>query len=248
MTWTNIEQNSHDTKKLLPKKESNGFCHNFINHENKRNKSDYTLEWNNIGDHLFDLQNELPWTQVSEALSNIWRQNCGRSLTEEDNYYLACKAFQDNEIDPNDLINRTLSLAQFNQDKLPNSCHTFWEWFDSMMVLTKQYLASVWKKGYVIGFISRLDANSLLEDSPEGTFLLRFSDSVLGGVTIGYKPEMSSKQSVRWLAPFTKEILEMRGIVDLISDLTYLKTLYPNIPKTCFKEKQRHLSWNYDGA
>ena len=130
---------------------------------------------------------------MSEALSNIWRQNCGRSLTEEDTYYLGCKAFQDNEIDPNDLINRSLSLAQFNQDKLPNSCHTFWEWFDSMMVLTKQYLASVWKKGFVIGFISRLNANDLLQDSPEGTFLLRFSDSVLGGVTIGYKPEKSCK-------------------------------------------------------
>ena len=36
-------------------------------------------------------------------------------------------------------------------------------------------------------------------------------------------------QSVRWLAPFTKEELAMRGIVDMISDLTYLKTLYPNI-------------------
>ena len=106
---------------------------------------------------------------------------------------MACKAFQDNEIDPNDLINRTLSLTQFNQDRLPNSCHTFWEWFDSMMALTKQYLASVWKKGFVIGFISRLNANSFLEDSPEGTFLLRFSDSVLGGVTIGSRLSKSCK-------------------------------------------------------
>merc|ERR1712200_345162 len=116
-----------------------------------------------------------------------------------------------------------------------------------MMALTKDHLDLIWKEEYVIGFISRPAANSILEDSPEGTFLLRFSDSVLGGVTIGYKPEKSSNQSVRWLAPFTKDILEMRGIEDLISDLTYLKTLHPNIPKTCFKEKQRHLS-NHDGA
>ena len=60
-------------------------------------------------------------------------------------------------------------------------------------------------------------------------------------------------QSVRWLAPFTKEILDMRGIVDLITDLTYLKTLYPDIPKTCIeklrckKENRRQLSRNPSG-
>ena len=128
-----------------------------------------------------------------EALSNKWQQTCGRPLTNENSYYLACKAFQENSIDPNEVNCRMLSLAQFKRDELPNSKHTFWEWFHSMMVLTKQHLESIWKEGYVIGFISRLSANTLLEESPEGTFLLRFSDSVLGGITIGSRLSKSCK-------------------------------------------------------
>ena len=131
--------------------------------------------------------------QVFNALSCKWTQSCGKPLTNENSYYLACKAFQDNNADPNEINNRSLSLAQFKNDDLPNSNYTFWEWFDSMMVLTKEHLDLIWKEGYVIGFISRPAANSILENSPEGTFLLRFSDSVLGGVTIGYRPEKSCK-------------------------------------------------------
>ena len=130
---------------------------------------------------------------MSEALSKIWRHNCGSALTKDNTYYLACKVFYDNDIDPNELKNRILSLKQINHDKLPNSSHTFWDWFCSMMVLTQQYLRSLWKKKYLVGFISRLDANALLEKSPEGTFLLRFSESVSGGVTIGYKAPKTCK-------------------------------------------------------
>ena len=43
-------------------------------------------------------------------------------------------------------------------------------------------------------------------------------------------------RKVKWLAPFTKDELNMRGIVDVMFDLGYLSTLYPNIPKACFEE------------
>ena len=39
---------------------------------------------------------------------------------------------------------------------------------------------------------------------------------------------------MKWLAPFTKEELKMRGIVDMIYDLSHLITLYPDTPKTSF--------------
>jgi len=218
-----------------------------ISHDSQRMKSNATIVWSNAGNHPFETQKELPWIQVFEALSSRWRQTCGKPLTNENSYFLACKAFQDNSIDPNELYNRTLSLAQFKRDNLPNSHHTFWEWFNSMMILTKQHLESMWKEGYVIGFISRLTANAMLEDSPEGTFLLRFSDSVLGGVTIGSRQLRSSTNNVRWLAPFTKGELAMRGIADMISDLTYLKTLYPNTPKTCIEKFKCESEKNKDG-
>ena len=78
MTWTNLEQNSHDTNKLLSKS-SNGFWfqtrpsfNNFItnnddNHEDNRYESDDSIDWNPI----FGLQNELSWTQVSKINLHI---------------------------------------------------------------------------------------------------------------------------------------------------------------------------------
>ena len=123
-----------------------------------------------------------------QALSRKWKQACGEpELSEENSYYLACKAFRDNNLDMEQYSHMSLDLAKFKKDELPNTAHTFWEWFHSMMGLTEQYLESSWKKGYVNGFVGKKRAEEMLSDKPEGTFLLRFSDSTLGGVTIGSK-------------------------------------------------------------
>ena len=123
-----------------------------------------------------------------QALSREWKQACGEpELAEENSYYLACKVFQDNNLDIKQYSHMPLDLAKFKKDELPNTAHTFWEWFHSMMCLTEQYLESIWKKGYVNGFVGKKRAEEMLSDKAEGTFLLRFSDSTLGGVTIGSK-------------------------------------------------------------
>ena len=56
-----------------------------------------------------------------------------------------------------------------------------------MLTFSPVILESIWKKGYVNGFVSKKRAEEMLLDKAEGTFLLRFSDSKLGGVTIGSK-------------------------------------------------------------
>lgn len=84
-----------------------------------------------------------------------------------------------------------------------------------------------------MGFVSKRRAEEMLAEKPEGTFLLRFSDSKLGGVTIGYR----ASDRIKWLAPFTKKELTMRGIIDMIYDLNHLTTLYPNIPKDNLERK-----------
>ena len=55
-----------------------------------------------------------------------------------------------------------------------------------MLALTQQHLEDLWKKGYVMGFVAKAKAESLLLQQPPGTFLLRFSDSKIGGVSIAY--------------------------------------------------------------
>ena len=54
-------------------------------------------------------------------------------------------------------------------------------------------MRALWIDGAIMGFVDRKYAEDLLKASAPGTFLLRFSDSELGGVIIAYKPQDSSK-------------------------------------------------------
>ena len=123
-----------------------------------------------------------------------WKSACGSPLTEENLYYLACKAFRNNNLPKNtDEVNRlVLSWPMFCKEALPERNFTFWEWFHRILLLTQQHLSELWMEGFIKGFVTKSAAESLLLDKPSGTFLLRFSDSELGGVTIAYvrQPDM----------------------------------------------------------
>ena len=54
------------------------------------------------------------------------------------------------------------------------------------MKLTREHLRGPWVDGSIIGFVGRQRAEELLNQCHPGTFLLRFSDSELGGVTIAW--------------------------------------------------------------
>jgi len=128
-----------------------------------------------------------------------------------------------------------MSTAGFSfKEKTPNGPHTFWDYLHSMIELTEKRLEPIWKKGYMIGFIDKATAEGMLERAPEGTFMIRFSDSTLGGVTIGSRSSPSHSKPVIWHK--FKEELSMRGIADVICDLGHLKFVHPNISKRCFEE------------
>lgn len=47
-------------------------------------------------------------------------------------------------------------------------------------------MSRLWKEGLIIGFVTKHVAESMLLQKQNGCFLLRFSDSELGGITIAY--------------------------------------------------------------
>ena len=120
-------------------------------------------------------------------MSRKWNVECGRPLSEENLYHLACKAFQTDNLDPANFKEKHLSWTKFGKEVLTGHDFTFWEWFHSTLALTQRDMKDLWKMGYVMGFIARTKAESLLQTQPPGTFLLRFSDSMRGGVSIAYK-------------------------------------------------------------
>uniref|UniRef100_A0A3B3V6Q4 SH2 domain-containing protein n=1 Tax=Poecilia latipinna TaxID=48699 RepID=A0A3B3V6Q4_9TELE len=158
----------------------------------------------------------------------------GRGLTEDNLVFLAQKAFSNSSNNPEDYRNMTISWAQFNRENLPGRNFTFWQWFDGVVELMKKHLKPHWNDGAILGFVNKQQAQDMLMSKPNGTFLLRFSDSEIGGITIAWVAENPNKQGERlvWnLLPYTTKDFSIRSLADRISDLNHLLFLYPDRAK-----------------
>ena len=83
-----------------------------------------------------------------------------------------------------------------------------------------------------MGFISRQEAEDFLHKSENGTFLIRFSDSELGGVTVAWiTVNETGQREVAMLQPFTRKDLMIRSLPDRLKDCPQMMPLFPNKPK-----------------
>uniref|UniRef100_A0A8C6M4N6 SH2 domain-containing protein n=1 Tax=Nothobranchius furzeri TaxID=105023 RepID=A0A8C6M4N6_NOTFU len=158
----------------------------------------------------------------------------GRGLTDDNLVFLAQKAFTSSSNNPEDYRNMTISWAQFNRENLPGRSFTFWQWFDGVVELMKKHLKPHWNDGAILGFVNKQQAQDMLLSKTNGTFLLRFSDSEIGGITIAWAAENPNKLGERlvWnLLPYTTKDFSIRSLADRISDLNHLLFLYPDKPK-----------------
>ena len=157
-------------------------------------------------------------------LSIRFKASTDRGLSEDNLNFLAKKVFRDNYVDPTQI----LTWAAFCKDTLFERGFTFWDWFYSVMKLTREHLRALWVNNYIHGFVQKKEAEEMLAASAnDGTFLLRFSDSELGGITIA----CIDKGEVVMVQPFTSKDFGIRSLSDRINDLEHLRFLYPNIPK-----------------
>lgn len=126
------------------------------------------------------------------------------------------------------------------------------------MKLARDDLRGTWVEGLIVGFIRKDRAEALLSNCQSGTFLLRFSDSILGllyqfltcnsilnlkclllgGITIAWvNQRVGQPPSFVNCAPFDHKALTVRSISDRINDLGQCVYLYPDIPKDTVFEK-----------
>ncbi|XP_066147545.1 signal transducer and activator of transcription 5B isoform X2 [Euwallacea fornicatus] len=200
-----------------------------IVHGNQEPHAWATVTWDNAfsepGRCPFQVPDKVPWSKMKETLSLKMKHATGRGLTEDNLRFLAEKAFRGNY---NEATNSMLSWAQFCKEPLSERNFTFWEWFFAIMKLTREHLRGPWFDATIMGFVKKKQAEEMLSTCPAGTFLLRFSDSELGGITIAW---ISDSQEVFSLQPFTAKDFTVRSLADRISDLNHLITLYPDTPK-----------------
>ena len=67
------------------------------------------------------------------------------------------------------------------------------------MKLTREHLRGPWVDGSILGFVGRTQAEEMLAATSAGTFLLRFSDSELGGITIAWVHTGGCATTTMWV-------------------------------------------------
>jgi len=214
-----------------------------IVHGNQESQALATVVWDNgfaeMGRRLFYVPDKVTWGQAAEVLNMKWTAACGSRLTEDNLYCLACKALRENNIPkiPEDYNNRMLSWSQFCKENLPNRTFTFWEWFYRILLLTSAHMKKPWSEGLITGFVLKQEAERMLKQQQHGCFLLRYSDSELGGVSIGYvKRTENQAPHVQFLYPFSSKDLAQRSIAQVVFDVNELSLLYPSISKEVFRK------------
>ncbi|XP_033612223.1 signal transducer and activator of transcription 4 isoform X3 [Fukomys damarensis] len=135
-----------------------------------------------------------------------------------------------------------LTWAKFCKEHLPGKSFTFWTWLEAILDLIKKHILPLWIDGYIMGFVSKEKERLLLKDKTTGTFLLRFSESHLGGITFTWV-DRSENGEVRFhsVEPYNKGRLSALPFADILRDYKVimaenipenpLKYLYPDIPK-----------------
>ncbi|ELU15383.1 hypothetical protein CAPTEDRAFT_114078 [Capitella teleta] len=203
-------------------------------HGNQDCNAQATVLWDNAFAEsnriLFQVPEKVTWQKLSQTLNTQFVVHCSLGLSPDNLIYLAYKLFGAAD----DYHMQVISWAQFNREPLPGRSFTFWEWFHSILKLTKDWTQGPWKDRLILGFISKQRAEDWLLKSQIGSFLLRFSDSELGGISISYVKEDRSQpggRAVTHVSPFTDKDLRIRGLGDRVKDLDELVCLYPDIPK-----------------
>ncbi|XP_060930918.1 signal transducer and activator of transcription 6 [Limanda limanda] len=181
----------------------------------------------------FVVPDRVPWRMMYSTLNSKFTSEVQtkHNLDHYNQHFLAQKIFDKPDFSE-DFSNMMVSWAQFNKEVLPGRPFTFWQWFEGVMDLSKKHLKSYWSEGLIFGFIGKQHLHLILQDRPNGTFLLRFSDSEIGGITIAYVSATEhGAQKIQNIQPFTKRDLEILSLGDRIRDINHITHLYPEFHK-----------------
>ena len=91
------------------------------------------------------------------------------------------------------------------------------------------------------GFISKKDAESFLLTKVPGTFLLRFSDSEIGGISVAYVGSEHGIKKVWHLQPWFSKDLLIRPLADRHYIFTFLFFTYSEVHIK--KKKKKIQTW-----
>ncbi|XP_077584502.1 signal transducer and activator of transcription 4 [Stigmatopora nigra] len=177
------------------------------------------------------------WAQLSEVLSWQFSVNSNRGLDQDQLQMLGEKLLGQHFSNSDQVY-----WSKFWKENIPGKAFSFWIWLDSILELIRKHLLPVWNQNYIMGFVSKETERLLLREKESGTFLLRFSESHLGGITFTWVQHgHNAEPDINSVEPYTKSRLTALHFPDVIRDYKLisdgvvtenpLKFLYPDIPK-----------------
>ncbi|KAM6233449.1 signal transducer and activator of transcription 2 [Porphyrio hochstetteri] len=170
--------------------------------------------------HFFSSPPPAPWPRLAEVLSWQFESVAERGLSRDHLLMLAEKLFAVPEC--------TLAWPKFSKDGA--SGFSFWSWLDGILGLLQEHLKQLWKNNLILGFVSRKQEKKLLKGKRTGTFLIRFSESILGGVTCTWVEHPDTgPPAFRAVVPYTATELASLALPDIIRD--YQLLVEENIPE-----------------
>ncbi|XP_041875987.1 signal transducer and activator of transcription 2, partial [Corvus kubaryi] len=164
-----------------------------------------------------------PWPQLAKVLSWQFESVAERGLSQENLLMLAEKLLG-SKPSPNSAV----AWPKFSKDGAAG--FSFWAWLDGILGLLQEHLKQLWKDGLILGFVSRKQEKKLLKSKRTGTFLLRFSESVFGGVTFTWvEHHERGPPTFHAVDPYTASELVSLALPDIIRD--YQMMMEENIPE-----------------
>jgi len=141
----------------------------------------------------FEVPLKVSWESLVEMLSAKFEQATGKGLEAFQIEALKNKLFPEAQHghSPSD-DTETSALNEVSFDRFSKSARTvgcrfsFWEWFYASMKLIEKHALREWRSGAIYGFISRRDAEVMLQGSSPGVFIVRFASSSLGSMSITF--------------------------------------------------------------
>lgn len=131
----------------------------------------------------FKVPDRVSWSSVADILNYRFALQTGRGLDVRQLRVLRTKIAPDLESKSDG--EASISFARFAKE-VTISGLPFWAWFYACLKLTEKHMLNTWRSGLVYGFVKRGDAERMLTGKKAGTFILRFSDTVLGGLSVCY--------------------------------------------------------------
>lgn len=166
------------------------------------------------------------WDDVATMLSMKFNHLVGRHLNPDAIEFLKNKLPTGLNTDGQTIVTWT-NFAKVN---LPEHKFAFWDWFYAIMKLCSQHLSNHWKDGAIAGFIDKDASERILSKCSPGTFLVRFSDSRLGGISIVFakRSENIFNNSIQFehIEPWEASDFKITALADRVRDLLYLTHLW----------------------